>query len=216
MVKFVVSFERETRQVRDIVDAALRTIERAGGVSIPREYASERQNSELQDLIRQSFDGRRGQIDIHAYARLLRGSGLAAEELSFPLTVLNSDVFGHGTNFVFGMTVPIVEEEYVPSLTVSTSRIGNGRGWELTFATLLIHELGHFYGLVARSNPNGIFGTGTIQDGHCNDRGCIMEQVNVQGRPSLQQKALSVEDYNRPFCVHDEETLRTALSIVYR
>ena len=76
--------------------------------------------------------------------------------------------------------------------------------WPLTFYCILAHELGHFFGIGR----------------HCNNRDCIMEQVNVPGGPDLLEKALHLYRLGKipngvPFCEHVKEALGRKLRDLY-
>jgi len=143
-------------------------------------------------------------------------------------------LYSYGTNFVFGETRPkisgkkIVVDEYIDGrprptgVVVSTNRIKKwyGKNWGLAFYCILSHELGHFYGLPSSENPNFIkYGDSRafseLDYFHCNDRNCVMEQVNVPGRMDLLEKALHLRKHRRLFCEYDLKTLRENLRKLY-
>lgn len=235
MVQFHIALERESRAVRTIVDNAFGQFEDIGRVAIPRRHVTEasgEHGSDVEGYVRTSLDRSRGQVNIATYGDLLRRN-VPQDELHFMLTILNTDLFGPGTNFVFGSTLGIIHHSgrqygwaidsavsgvnFMPGSTLSLHRpqMWYGEKWQVAFSTLLVHELGHFYGLTAESNPNGLFGRQYgIEDGHCNDSACIMEQVNVAGRKSLLEKAESMST-SKLFCGPDEETLKRNLRGIY-
>jgi predicted Zn-dependent protease len=231
-MRFQIVLQREDKKVRALVDKAFRTLEDAGGtasrgLAIPRVRITEADPyyDKVMGLINASLN-RKGQVDVSAYTDLLRRD-ITPKLLHFTLTVLIHDLTHRTTNFVFGSTLPLIlnsgnqhlkidsvvnELSFMPSVTVSLHRLKMwyGQKWTLAFSTLLLHELGHFYGLTAESNPNAIFNSGTIKDGHCTVGSCVMEQVNVPGSPDLITKAKSI-DRSNPFCNHDRVTLESNL-----
>jgi predicted Zn-dependent protease len=223
-MKFKIVLQREHKKVRALVDKAFRTLEDVGGtasrgVSIPRVRITEADPyyDKVMGFINASLN-RKGQVDVSTYTDLL-GRDITPKRLHFTLTVLDHDLTHRTTNFVFGSTLPLILNSgkidpdvsglsFMPSVTVSLHRLKMwyGQKWAVAFSTLLIHELGHFYGLTAESNPSAIFNSGTIRDGHCSVGSCVMEQVNVPGSPDLITKAKSI-DRSNPFCNHDRATL---------
>ncbi len=167
----------------------------------------------------------------------------------YELMVLNNDLFVKNTRFIFGLTCKKIDfngklkddllceqiygraenkvirerKPYISGIVQSAYRIKNwyGEEWKPAFKTMILHELGHFYGLAAESNPNmlkpGDRRTKNMLDvWHCNNRDCIMEQVNIAGRLDLLEKTKYLNKHNsKLFCEYDLEALKKNICKLY-
>lgn len=235
---FYVALERDDKRVADVVEATFRRFESIGGVDIPRSYIGNTwaagEFGSMQWYIRNSFVAERGQVNLDKLTELLRVEPWQKRQPHYELFVLETDAFAKGTNFLFGATNGValqdgsiykdkIDREGNPSafsgtiISLNRIRACYKNEWALAFSTLLYHELGHFYGLASRSNPKGIFiPSKPLEYAHCDDRDCIMEQVNIPGRSDLLQKAKHIQRANsRLFCAGDEIALIENLVNLY-
>lgn len=239
--RFYVTLESEDKAARETVDniieRAFRVFENAGNVTIPRVYFgsswSDGDFGSMKWYIKESLVPQRNQASIEKLFELLRTEPWQKSERHYELSVLETDVFAEGTNFVFGGTKaaiynngwiwPYPADTANPPVNIYGTIISLDRikewyvgDWELALSTLLIHELGHFYGLTDVKNPKADFkDSRSLNYGHCDDRFCVMEQMNVSGKLSLIEKAKLI-DRNDPFCESDRFALVRNLSNMYR
>jgi len=218
-------------KVEHIVEAVFSKFEEIGGVRIPRIYVGSHWNEgpfgSVSWYVKQAYDPFRKQVLTSKLWSLFEKEPYQKMNLHYELMILETDLYSEGTNFLFGETRnkvlndgSILEDKgfdnspNVMGVILSTNRIKKwyGDNWELSFYYILAHELGHFFGLPTTENPNFIFiksprARNRLDYCHCDDRDCVMEQVNIEGRMDLLEKALHLKKEGKLFCKYDLEAL---------
>jgi len=150
---------------------------------------------------------------------------------------LSEDMYTPGSNFIFGETrrkilsdgtIPAdyymsTDIPYVKGSIISLNRILKwyGERWALPTFGIMMHELGHVFGIPPSTSPyfireNDRRSKSWLDYGHCENRNCIMEQVNSPGRLDLLEKAEYVQRHNQNwFCWYDLKTLEENLRRLY-
>lgn len=250
--------KEEDKEVKQTIESVFSFIENKAEVEIPRTYLMFDRKYEIgnvKEYVEKAYDWERKQVNLKKLweplrrrFQSLRARGIVPLDR---LIVLEKDMYFPGTNFLFGQSEDIIEHDvYDPKkrggVIVSLYRIRRwyGRDWKLAFKGILLHEIGHFYGLPPYSlrpigearfyfyvpshprfprNPNFIGGPGPdprmksgLDWGHCAVRECIMEQVNTPGRLDLLEKVKLLERKNpNYFCEIDLVTLIRNLRYLY-
>ena len=235
---FYITLEREDPWVRGIVEQALGFFESVGDLEIPRKHVTD---NSLNKYVKQSFNPKRGQISFVSLLSLFREEPRQKEERHYKLAILETDLYFSNDNyFLFGCTESKIskkgemrpdvfrtsdgtETPLVRGVVISLNRLKGyyDEYWERAFYAILLHELGHFYGLSCQENPHYIEyddpSVSPLEWGHCDNPKCMMEQVNVPKRPDLLAKTLYLEKTNPDwFCQYDLRALRRNLRALYR
>ena len=239
---FYVSYENFSPELENIVENAIGMFEIIGEVKIPRKHIKSNYwfNGDFGSLdwyINKAYDKERNQARTDILWNLFDTEPFQDEEEHHELVILNSDLFNLRTNFIYGETRPKVSNDgiifgdfsddgkkrFVSGSIQSDYRMRQyGSKWEEAFFSILVHEIGHFYGLAATNSPNYISENdprckGPLDIRHCNDRYCIMEQVNIPGRLDLLKKAEFVIQNNALlFCDDDSSALKKNLKMIYQ
>ncbi|MBD3319449.1 hypothetical protein GF342_06100 [Candidatus Woesearchaeota archaeon] len=240
-LEFYVMWQGDDPVLPRIIGNVFSTIERIGGRRIPRKMIgpgpwNARTHNSLQWYVDRATDPSRGQVDCSQLWSLFADEPWQ-QRRHYEFIVLEDDLFFPSTNFVYGQTRRKVTSD--AKLVADTSSRGHknvtgciqsvhrhkvryGAQWPRATRAVLIHELGHFFGLPSSDHRNYL-GPGDLrvgnelEIGHCDDRRCIMEQVNVEGRPDLLLKAKYLEKVNPDlFCEADKAALRSNLQRFYR
>lgn len=111
-------------------------------------------------------------------------------------------------------------------ITISVKEIKDrcSEKWKECFLILTLHELGHFFGIPPVGSPNYIpcenqncnkcrklsnderkrrlkkMRKSDLDEHHCNNRDCVMEQINVEGRLALSEKTYLFSKNKSIFC----------------
>jgi len=241
VLPFNIAIERGDERVRSIVEHSFSILEDIGNVRIPRRYVGvgpwkSGDFGSIPWYVRAAYNPRRRQVNSSELWRLLEREPWQMDR-HYELMILESDLYAPGTNFVFGETKPkilntgiIIEDNFYKSsrplirgtiLSLNRIRRWYGKDWEIVLLGMLLHEEGHFYGLPSASNPNfirerDIRMRSRLDYGHCNDRRCIMEQVNTPGRMNLRDKVIFVARENPQwYCRYDWNALERNLNRLY-
>ena len=236
---FFITYEHPTDELVGIVESSFSLFESLGNVTIPRQHFGngpwkQGEYGSFDWYLQQAFDSSRGQISSEKLWDLFLKEPFQKTQRHYELAVLDTDIFTSGTNFVYGVTRPQIfnnggiisdgqgEHFRVSGLLQSTHRMKEGFfSWQKYFQGILIHEMGHFFGLASTQNPNYLGyndprAQGYLDINHCDDRSCIMEQVDISGRPTLSRKVDFVTSTNPLwFCKSDVKALRTNLQNLY-
>jgi len=220
----------------EIVEEVFNIFENIGEVKIPRSYVGsfwkEGEYGSAEWYIRQAYDPERRQVISRKLWDLFQREPWQRIKPHYELMIIQDFdlTVSSNVNFVFGDTRPLINWEgkivYDVSRGVIVSiyrmRKWYRDEWDKAFKTILLHELGHFYGVPNKTSPNFIgYGRSEMAKSyldylHCNDRRCVMEQVNVPGRMDLLVKAKYLERYNpKYFCDYCLRTLRQNLQMLY-
>jgi predicted Zn-dependent protease len=234
--EFFISVEGRLRpEVEDCVEFVFNVFEEKGKVKIPRRYVGDYwgggEFGSLDWYIRQAFNQRRNQVDVGKLWELCKNEPWQIGHPHYELMIISQDMYSGDTNFVFGSTSSKISwfGEIYPGSRISGCIVSLNRilkwyeRWREATIGILMHELGHFYGLPSAKNPNFIVSIddgkakSVLDIGHCNRRDCIMEQVNVPGRLNLLEKVDFVV-INNPnwFCEYDLKALEENLRNLYR
>ena len=246
---FFVTYEHSSEHLVDIVETAFELLERKGGVTIPRKHLGSgpwilqpsagfrRGYESMAWYVRQALDPKRGQAKTGTFWRLFDAEPYQRTTPHYELAVLDTDLFAESTNFVYGETHMKISnggtilpdltqtgEPNVRGLIQSTAQMRRryGARWDEAFSGILLHELGHFYGLPDIENPDFLtIGDprckGPIDVAHCDKQECVMEQVNITGRSDLLQKVDYIRTHNPDwFCRDDLAALQRNMPRLYR
>jgi len=235
---FNVFTEKDDPRLIEIVKKTLALFERIGRVSIPANYSgaqgTEGDFNSPGWYVAQAYNSGRKQVNSSRLWKLFEREPWQKQERHFELMVMESDLYypSPDNNFIFGETKMkihnkgiILKDHYsdgsprIAGTIQSVHRIRRwyGSDWELAFCAILTHELGHFFGMPSASSPNYVGQAKHELDvDHCNDRDCIMEQVNIPGRPDLLTKAKHLLRNNPDwFCKPDLAALQDNLQRLY-
>ena len=240
VLPFFISYERTDKEVHEIVEKTFSLLESLANVSIPRKHMGDSWTQgdfgSIEWYVKQAHHKRRRQANMQILWKLFESEPWQ-EERHHELVVLESDLYmgSEDNNFVFGETrIKMLPDgrifsdthtdgkPYVTGIVQSLNRIRKwcGNSWRDNFFISLLHELGHFFGVPSRLNPNYItqnIAINYLDEGHCDDRGCIMEQINIEGRMDLLEKTKFLLEHNPAlFCRYDLDTLRKNLKTLYK
>lgn len=218
---FFISSEKEDKEVNEIIGKTFSFLETTGGVKIPRRYVgsswSDGEYGSVKWYVDQAFNPIRRQVNFDNFWHLVEREPWQKDQ-HLELFVLDRDMYYGDNTFIFGYTHKLISTfgSKVKGIVVSLNRIRQYNNWQSSFFNILLHEQGHFYG-VPMPNPNYIsHSTIDLDRGHCNDRNCVMEQVNIPGRLDLSKKAEFLLRHNPHFfCGYDIKSLRETLRKIY-
>lgn len=238
-----IAIEREdSEEIISIIEETFKFLEDVGKINIPRNYIDRGnlENGEFGSVdwyVDQAWNLGRRQVNSSVLWQLFENEPWQQRERHHEMFVLEKDLYAPDTNFIFGQTIvkiaptgTILPEKhadgsrYVHGFIQSVHRL---RGWYrddwgLALTAVLLHEEGHFFGAPNISSPSYIKNDdprmrNPLDEDHCNNRACIMEQVNVSGRPTLGDKiSYLLQNNTRFFCDYDLQTLKTNLQRLYR
>jgi hypothetical protein len=239
---FFITFETASSELENIVDRALSVFEKIGNVQIPRQHmgAGPWKIGEFGSMswyVQQALDPQRRQVQTDKLLSLFEREPYQKTAPHHELAVLDTDLFAPGTNFVYGVTR--MKVSHTGDVVADSDELGNPRvtgliqsthrmkkwyagDWKQAFFGILLHEMGHFYGLPDANSPSFLTADdprwkGSLDTYHCNERGCIMEQVNIPGRLDLLSKARVVAELNPKWlCDHDHRALHKNLTRLYK
>lgn len=235
---FYIAVEREDGKVRDIVENAFSFFERAGNVRIPRKYLGsgpwkDGDYGSIPWYVGRAYDTERMQVNLKRFWDLLENEPWQKDR-HYELVILDTDIYMENTNFVFGQTKSKIlingmvlsdtsgDKPHVTGVVISTNRIKKhyGAAWPDAFYGILLHEKGHFFGLPPESSPNIIYlndkRVSSLEWLHCDEKNCVMEQINVTGRMDLLEKARHLKTNNPQwFCEPDTDALKKNLKKLY-
>jgi len=215
-VPFSVWMERPSALTHGIIERSFSHIERLTDVRIPRNYV----NSE-DSLLKSAYSPSRKQTDVSTLWQNLQKSFWDGR--TYQLGVLETDMYGPGTNFVYAATIKkvwpngmLVSDKFATGSIFSVYRLKNyyDANWQEPFLLTLIHEEGHFFGLPTSSNldyikENDPRANSGLDFGHCDNRLCSMEQIDIPNRLSAMNKAKYIFQKNPSlFCNTDLEALK--------
>jgi len=229
---FFISIEptEKEKKIEEIVERAFQKLEEIGSVEIPRAYVGsywkEGNFGSVKWYVKKAYNPWRKQVDFDKLWRLIQQEPWQQLRPHHDLMILATDLYVGDTNFIFGCTIPRVRSdgsirEVICGSVISVNRIQRYKNWEDSFLTILLHELGHLYGVPSSSSPDYIFvgdkkAKSLLDFGHCNNRKCVMEQINTDGRLDLPEKAEYLKRYNPDYyCIYDLKTLRRNLERLY-
>ncbi len=232
MTPFFIVAEGDDGEKLNIVERVFRKFEKIGDVKIPRKYwYSDFGGGDFGSVkwyVERAYHPERGQVSTQDLWELFEKEPWQKTEPHYEFMILKGDLFARDTSFVFGETKrkisgdgTVLPDDSVRGTIISTYRPKKlyGSNWGDALYYLIMHELGHFYGLPSHSNPDFIKvwdrRYNPLEWGHCDDRECVMEQVNVSKRPDLLEKALYLKAKDNWFCRHDREALRKNLKRMY-
>jgi predicted Zn-dependent protease len=236
-LEFFVSVGGNLRsEVEEIVEEVFSSFERIGGVEIPRLYVGgswkKGDFGSVEWYEKQAFNPYRNQVSGEKLWELCGKEPWQHYHPHYELMIISKDMYSEGANFIFGSTIPkissagIILSDFnsegrpeVRGCIISLNRILKyyGSRWRTALRGIIIHELGHFYGLPASENPNYIWpGSNWMKSSldlyHCNRRDCMMEQINTPGRLDLLEKVDFVMERNPNwFCEYDLRALQRNL-----
>lgn len=239
MLSFYVCWDKKTEKrygedIPKIVNDSFRNLEKASEVKIPVKYVGSFDESceygNPEWYLDKAFDPARKQVNSKLLWELFKREPWQNRERHFELFIHSEDMYTPGTSFIFGETRRKIsfdsfiipdesynEEPYIAGIIISTNRLENLDAFE----GILYHEEGHFYGLPSPKSPDYINwddprAKTNLEYHHCNNPACIMEQVNVPGRPDILTKTKYVKKVNSEwFCDPDSEQLKTNLKKLY-
>ena len=217
---FFISMKEELNEEIPLLESVFREFERIGGVRIPRYYVGSRWGGgdfgNLDWYIQRSYSRERGQVRAPFLMNLCKIEPWKKTTPHFDLFVIEEDICAPNTNFLFGLT------KHRIGSVISTYRLKRfyGSEWETAFYYITAHELGHLFGVPSPFNPNFIRENDPraitpLDYGHCDNRYCVMEQINTEGRLDLLEKARLLQRSNSLFCEIDRRTLRRILRYMY-
>ena len=160
---------------------------------------------------------------------------------------MDDDLQPEGLNFVFGSTIPEIspalgirsykryeDDDVSPSVIVSTARTKKNGSIDCSQLYLvLLHELGHFFGLPPLydpfgdyniqgfpANPNYILPSEDVPEldaHHCRNDYCAMSQTNIPGRMGLSEKPRMLHESHEHglFCNTCQTALKANLRMLY-
>jgi predicted Zn-dependent protease len=213
---FVLLMEKRDEKVYQVIREAFQFLEDLAQVRIPVYPADESRNEKLRTLIADSLNAGRRQVDYDKLWKLAFSEfGQGSER---PLIILDSDLYSAETRWEYGST------RAHHDIVLSVYRMKSyGPDWGLAFKTILLHELGHFCGLPDSTSPSYITeekAANPLDAGHCNDRNCVMEQVDVDVDKGLTLplpvKAKWLQTHNQDFfCQYDKKKIIEVLKKHY-
>ena len=231
---FYIAMEEEDPEVLEIVEQAFSIIERLTSVKIPRIYVKpylhEGDWGSVKWYVKNSWDSERNQVNYVKLWKLFEKEPWQKQERHYELMILERDLYYPGTNFIFGGTNgkvtnsgKLVSDRYVLGIVISLFRIRRWykENYKDVLLAILLHELGHFFGLPPEWSPDYIKRgspkmKNELDEGHCDRRDCIMEQVNVHGRPDVLKKSFYVQENNPNFfCRNCLEALKANVKRLY-
>ena len=209
-------------EIEKIIENIFNFYEKISSKNIKRKYVGNYWNNgdfgSLEWYILKSLDGSR--VNANTFFELLNREPWQKQEPHYDLVIIDNPLYdGHPeNNFIFGYTEMVFDKEGNKmnnngKVLISTHHIKKfyRENWKIALQGILLHELGHLFGLPNLKNPHYISIPRTEYDlrvGHCNRKDCIMEQINVPGCMDLLEKTKYLIENNRKmYCKYDLESL---------